>query len=124
TGLTGGTSASFNVTAAAASHLVFLAQPSTTTTNHAIAPPVQVQFVDQFGNPIGTTASVTIAPNGPVPFDPASVTTVAAVNGVATFSQLILDNAGTYTLTVSAAGVTGATSASFAVVLPPNLRPD
>ena len=53
--------------------------------------------------------------------------TVTAVNGVATFSGLSLNAAGTgYTLTVSASGAAGATTNGFNItpaVLPPVLSP-
>lgn len=41
---------------------------------------------------------------------------VAAVNGVATFSNLSIDLAGTYTLSIASAGLTGDVSASFDIV--------
>src|SRR4029079_7082665 len=62
-----------------------------------------------------SSASVTLA----IGTNPASGTlsgtkTVAAVNGVATFSDLSIDKAGTgYTLTAASTGLTGDTSSSF-----------
>src|SRR6266550_2163971 len=47
-------------------------------------------------------------------------TSVNAVNGVATFSTLSINNAGNgYTLTASASGLTGATSTAFNITAPP-----
>jgi hypothetical protein len=47
-------------------------------------------------------------------------TPVAAVNGLATFSNLSIDNAGTgYTLTASSSGLTGATSSTFNITAAP-----
>jgi len=46
-------------------------------------------------------------------------TTVAAVAGIATFSTLQFDQAGTYTLDAAAAGLTGATSGTITIVQPP-----
>jgi len=66
------------------------------------------------------TTSITVA----IGTNPASgtlsgTTTVAAVSGVATFSHLSIDKAGTgYTLTASATGLTGVTSSAFDVVAP------
>src|SRR4029079_16706941 len=62
-----------------------------------------------------SSASVTLA----IGTNPASGTlsgtkTVAAVNGVATFSDLSIDKAGTgYTLTAASTRLTGATSSTF-----------
>src|SRR5947208_3925190 len=53
----------------------------------------------------------------------AGTTSVNAVSGVATFSTLSINNAGNgYTLTASASGLTGATSASFNITAPPPPR--
>src|SRR5213079_3354799 len=47
-------------------------------------------------------------------------TSVTAVNGVATFSTLSINNPGTgYTLVASASGLTGTTSTSFNITAPP-----
>src|SRR5436190_1076632 len=51
----------------------------------------------------------------------AGTTSVNAVSGVATFSTLSINNAGTgYTLTASASGLTGETSTSFNITAPPS----
>ncbi len=61
---------------------------------------------------------MTIA-SGPGSFAGWSTTSVNVTNGVATFSNLILDTAGSYTLTATPSGITGVTAAvtstSFAV---------
>jgi Ca2+-binding RTX toxin-like protein len=115
TGLTSATSNSFTVSAAAANHLAFTGQPSNTTAGVAISPAVQVSIEDQFNNVTGSTASVSLAPNGPGPFTSGSTTTVNAVAGVATFSNLVLDTAGNYTLSATSTGLTSATSNRFTV---------
>src|SRR3989441_542444 len=121
TGLTGATSSVFNISVGAAAKLVFTVQPSNAAAGAAITPAVQVAVQDAQGNIVTTaTTSITVA----IGTNPASgtlsgTTTVAAVNGVATFSNLSIDKAGTgYTLTVSATGLTGATSSAFNVVAP------
>jgi len=43
---------------------------------------------------------------------------VNAVNGVATFSNLVVNTTGTYTITFSSPGVTSATTTSFTAALP------
>jgi hypothetical protein len=100
-------------------HLAFAVQPSTTPPLLPITPAVQVTALDALGNVVPTfTGSVTIAigKNGGMLF-PGTLSgtrTVAAVNGVATFSDLSIDQLGNgYTLTVTASGVTSTESAPF-----------
>jgi hypothetical protein len=45
--------------------------------------------------------------------------TVAAVNGVATFSNLVFAATGSYTLSAAATGLTGTTSSQISVIAPP-----
>ena len=84
-----------------------------------LATAVTVAVMDANGNALTTfSGAVTIAigHNGGllVPGTLTGTTTVNAVNGVATFSDLRIDQLGNgYTLTVSATGVTGAESAPF-----------
>jgi hypothetical protein len=120
-GLTGATSSTFNITPGAANRVAFSVQPSNTTAGSAITPAVKVEVRDANGNVVtSSSASVTLA----IGTNPSSGTlsgtkTVAAVNGVATFSDLSIDKAGTgYTLTAAASGLTGDTSSSF------NITPD
>ncbi len=116
--LTGATSAAFNVTAGAANKLAFTVQPSNITIGSTISPSVTVSVEDSLGNVVaGATNSITVA-IGTNPSGGAlgGTLTVAAVNGVATFSTLNINNAGNgYTLTASATGFTTVTSNSFNV---------
>src|SRR5216117_3244304 len=123
TGLTGATSSAFNITLSVgpAAKLVFTAQPSTAAAGAAITPAVQVAVQDAQGNSVTTaTTSITVA----IGTNPASgtlsgTTTVAAVNGVATFANLNINNPGTgYTLTASATNLTGASSSGFNLTAP------
>ena len=95
--LTGATSAAFNITPAAASKLVFSTQPSNTAAGAGIAPPVQVSVEDANDNVVTTNnSSVTIGLGAnPGSGTLGGTTTVAAVNGVATFSNLSINKAGT-----------------------------
>ena len=118
TGLLTAASTPFNVTAGTASKLVFSVQPSNVAAGASITPAVTVTIEDASGNTVTTaTNTVTIA----IGTNPASGTlggtlAVAAVNGVATFSNLNINNAGTgYSLTASATGLAGATSNAFNV---------
>ena len=114
--LTGTTSTAFNVTAGTASKLAFTVQPSNVTAGSAISTTVSIE--DSLGNVVTSASnSITMA----IGTNPSSGTlsgtlTVAAVNGVASFSTLNINNAGTgYTLSASAGGLTGATSTAFNV---------
>src|SRR2546429_3127795 len=81
----------------------------------AISPAVQLSALDPAGNLVPTfTGSVTVAlGNNPGGSTLSGTTTVAAVNGVASFSPLTLDKTGTgYWLTATATGL-NATSSGF-----------
>src|SRR5205809_542201 len=116
------TSPAFSVMPAPASVLAFTVQPTDTTQGSVIKPPVQVTAYDALGNtatdftgPIrlafGTDASVSgnaaLAGRNPVP----------AVAGVATFTDLAVDQPGSgYTLTAAFGNATPvATSAAFKI---------
>lgn len=99
-------------------HEVFTAQPKTTLPLTTM-PPVQVTVTDASGNvatSFSGTVTIAIGHNGgTITAGTLSGTkTVTAVNGVATFSDLSIDQLGNgYTLVVSAGGVVGAESAPF-----------
>ncbi|MGQ0506637.1 MAG: PKD domain-containing protein, partial [Myxococcaceae bacterium] len=110
------TSASFDISAGTANRLAFTVQPSGAAEGAAIAPAVQVTVQDSSGNTLITSSAnvtVTLAAN-PGSSTLSGTLTLAAVNGVATFSNLSLNVAASgYTLAASSAGLTGATSAAF-----------
>jgi len=123
TGLTGATSNAFTISLSVgpAAKLVFTVQPSNVTPGAAITPAMQVLVQDAQGNTVTTaTATITVAiGTNPASGTLAGATTLAAVNGVATFANVSINNLGTgYTLTVSATTLTGATSSSFNVIAP------
>src|SRR5262249_10101745 len=115
-GLTSSPSNSFVISAAAADHLAFLQQPTSTTAGAAISPAVTVQVLDQFNNLTGSTANVTVAATGPGAFTAASTTTVAAVAGGATFSNLHLNVTGSYTIGATATGLAPRPSSNFCAI--------
>lgn len=120
TGLVGGTSAPFDITLALAPQLVFSVQPSTAKADSTISPAVQVTARDTAGQTdTSFTGEVTLAITPGTDTTEAELggtTTVTAVAGVATFATLTIDNAGNgYTLTATASGRAGATSAPFAI---------
>ena len=117
---TGLTSVSFSLTntTGAATKLVFSVEPTNVGAGATITPAAQVKIEDALGNLVTSAAnSVTIA----IGTNPSSGTlggtlTAIAVGGVATFSNLNINNAGTgYTLTANATGLAGATSTAFNV---------
>src|SRR5947207_4635226 len=106
-GLTGATSASFNITAAPpppATHVAFTTQPQTTQAGQTM-PAVRVSALDEAGNVVtGFTGLITVAlganPGGGTL---AGTTSVTAVSGVAPYSTLSINNPGTgYARTASA----------------------
>lgn len=103
--------------APSAAALRFAAQPSDTSAGVALSS-VTVQLVDSGGNALtAANASVTIALSAnPGGATLSGTTTVSTVNGVATFSDLTLDRAGSgYALSASAIGLAAAVSTSFSV---------
>ncbi|HEX4600693.1 MAG TPA: hypothetical protein VH116_04810 [Gemmatimonadales bacterium] len=105
-----------------ATHLVFLSQPPGLILLSAPFT-LQVAAVDDQGNIVPSyTGTMTMAiANDASLFGDARLSgavTVTAVNGVATFSGLGVDQTGIgYTLGTSAAGLAGATSSPFTVIL-------
>ena len=114
------TSTPFNITLGAASQLVFTQQPSGTASAATIAPAVKVAVEDAGGNvetgDNATTITLAIGTN-PSSGTLSGTTTGTAQNGVATFTNLSIDNAGTgYTLTATSNPARAtATSSAFNV---------
>jgi hypothetical protein len=105
--------------AGAASQLAFIVQPSTTIAGSPIAPALQVAIEDGTGTVVAASSgSVTLA-LGSGSGALAGTLTVAAVNGVATFSDLHIDTAGSgFTIIASAGALSPATSSSFSIATP------
>ena len=99
--------------------LAFGTQPATTAAGATMAT-FTVQIQDSTGAQTSSTANVTVAfGTNPGTGTLSGTKTVAAVNGLATFSDISINNAGVgYTLAASSTGLTGATSASFTIVGP------
>src|SRR5207253_539330 len=114
--LVGTTSGAFNITPAAADHLVFGQQPTDTAAGTAISPAVTVRVLDQFGNLVTfDSSSVTVALfNNPGNGALSGTTTVAASGGIATFSDLSVNKVGVgYTLTASDGSLGGTLTGTF-----------
>jgi hypothetical protein len=98
-----------------ATRLAFGVQPSVTTAGNAISPSVTVMVEDQFGNTVTNDSRTVTISSGTTAFT-GSALSVAAANGVATFSNVKPVTAGTgNTLTASDGAITGATSSAFTV---------
>ena len=92
--------------------LAFGQQPSATLAGSTIVPAVVVHIQNSNGSDVATDNSmVSLSASGGATLG--GTTTVAAVNGVATFSDLTLSMPGTYTLTATDGSLTSATSTSF-----------
>ena len=119
-GYGGATSAPFDIASAAASRLAFSAQPTDTPAGVPLSPSVEVTVEDAFGNPVvrpGGVLDVTIGlANNPGGGTLSGATTMAAIDGVATFSSLSVDRVGLdYTLVAASAGLPDAISGPFDV---------
>ncbi len=120
TGLSSATSAPFNILAGLPAQLAFTVQPASAVAGAMISPAVQVSAQDEFGNAVSSftgNVTVAIAPGtGASGAALSGTTTVAAANGVATFSSLSITKSGSvYALSATATDVTGVSSASFAI---------
>ncbi|MBS0264564.1 MAG: hypothetical protein JSS02_21700 [Planctomycetes bacterium] len=115
--LTSATSSSFSVVAAAAAKLIFQTTPSTGTAGVVLATVAKVAIQDVYGNVVTSntsTVSLSIA-TGPGPFVATSTLSVAAVNGVASFSNLTLNTSGRYTFRAVDGLLTAATSMTVTI---------
>src|SRR5205807_6722706 len=98
--------------------LAFTVPPSTTPANATITPPIQVTALD-VGNNFATAFAGNVVMAIPASSNPGSGTlsgtkTVAAVAGIATFSDLSINNPGTgYRLRATSSGLTGISSGQF-----------
>jgi autotransporter-associated beta strand protein len=114
--LTGAASSAFNILVGTASKVVFSQQPSNTTAGSTISPAVKVAVEDNQGNVVSSDTSTVSVALGANPGSGAlsGTASLAAVNGVATFSTLSINRTGSgYTLTAADGTLTGATSSSF-----------
>src|SRR5205823_12842065 len=106
-------STAFNITAGTATALVFSVEPTNTVAGAAITPAVEVtaQYVPT-RRASDLTGNITVAiGTNPSTGTLSGTKTMAAVAGVATFSGLSIDKAGTgYTLTATGAGSTTSTA--------------
>jgi hypothetical protein len=116
-GGTGVASGSVTVVARAPTGVDIHGQPSNGVVGPALGGPITVAVVDAYGNTVTTsTAPVTLAlASGPAGAQLSGTTTVHAVNGVATFRDLRVNVAGTYTLKATGGTLTPDISNPFTV---------
>ena len=121
--LTAGVSAGFNIVSAGqALRVAFQQQPTTTTSGSVMTPSITVAAVNSTGQVVTSYTGTISLSLGAAPAGATlgGTVSVAAVNGVATFSTLALPKAGTgYALTASGTGLSGATSGTFAINVGP-----
>ena len=109
----------YTLTFGSPAQLVFTTQPTNTGVTLPITPAVTVAVEDVNGNVVGnSTLPVTIALGAnPAESTLSGTTTVSAVDGVATFSNLSLNALGNgYTLVASGPGIPAATSSAFNII--------
>ena len=104
---------------AAPFQLVFGQQPSSTTIGTAFSSNVTVRVLDSSGALVtASSALITLSITGNPPIVTLSgMQTVNAVNGIATFNNLSINQAGTYSLTATSGSFT-VTSNSFSISTP------
>ncbi|MFM7317940.1 MAG: malectin domain-containing carbohydrate-binding protein, partial [bacterium] len=112
-GLTSITSAEFAVLQGAPARMNYLVQPVTTTAGDSI-PNFSLEVVDNYDNRTNYTGTVTATASGPGSIA-SGTTTVSGVAGVATFTGLTINTAGTYTINAAGSGFATRSSNSFTV---------
>src|SRR5262249_38371057 len=110
-------SATVMISPGVATQLVFGQLPTNTAVNAAISPPVTVNVEDAFGNletgDNSDSVTMAIGPN-PGSGTLSGTNPVTASAGIATFSNLSINQLGNgYMLVASSGGLAGATSAAF-----------
>ena len=97
--------------------LGFFVQPSTSNVGQVISPAVQVVARDSLGSVDSTftgTITLTLTSNS-TGAGLSGTTARRAVNGIATFTNLAIDKAGTYTLRASTSGAAAIASSAFSI---------
>ena len=126
TGLTGNpnapsTSTDNQVTWSRATHLAFLQQPTDTVYGNSINPAVTVQVLDDERRPRDRElgADPAVARSGRT--DPSRIDPVNAVNGIATFTDLTINQVvGAFTLQADSPGLASAVSTPFRMLPAPS----
>ena len=108
------TGVAFTATANPPVKLGYTVPPTDQTAGTAFSVTVAVQDVNGATVP-ASSASIALTLNGGPAGTLQGTTTMSASQGVATFSNLVITRAGTYTLTASSSSLTSATSGNFTI---------
>jgi len=97
--------------------LGFFVQPNSADVRQVISPAVEVVARDSLGDINSSfTGPITIGfASNPTGANLSGTTVVRPVNGIASFGNLAIDRAGTYTLQASASGAAATTSGAFSI---------
>jgi hypothetical protein len=100
--------------------LGFFVQPNSADVGQVITPPVEVVAQDSVGGTDSSfTGSITISlASNSTGASLSGTTVVRPVNGIASFGNLAIDKAGTYTLQASTSGATSIVSGAFTINTP------
>ncbi|HEX6943759.1 MAG TPA: Ig-like domain-containing protein [Gemmatimonadaceae bacterium] len=117
-------SASVGLGAGAAAKLVMSTQPSSSVASgSALAQAPAVQLQDASGNNVGTNGVQVTVSMSPAGASLTGSTTAVTSSGIASFTGLgIMGTVGSYTLSFSSSGLTGATSGSVSVTAGPRTQ--
>ncbi|MBC7594949.1 MAG: DUF3494 domain-containing protein [Kineosporiaceae bacterium] len=116
-------SPSSEVTVATPARLAFSVSPSTSVVNAVLSPRIAVTVQSTDGSPVATSGiqiDIAIGVNPAAGVLAGSLTALTSATGTATFPGLSIDSIGVgYTLVATSAGLTSATSPSFAITSSP-----
>ena len=100
--------------------LGFFVEPNSADVGQVITPPVEVVAQDSVGGTDSSfTGSITISlASNSTSASLSGTTVVRPVNGIASFGNLAIDKAGTYTLQASTSGATSIVSSAFTINTP------
>jgi hypothetical protein len=102
-----------------ATKLGFVQQPTSTQTGAVLAPTVIVAVRDKYGHTVvSDNSTVTLTLSSGTFADGSNTATATAVNGIATFNDLVINADGNYTLIAADDTLTAATSSGFLVIAP------
>jgi hypothetical protein len=102
------------------SGLGFFVQPNSADVGQTITPAIEIVVRDSLGGTDSSfTGSITISlASNPTAATLSGTTVRQPVNGIASFTNLAIDRAGTYTLQASASGAVSVTSGAFTINAP------
>lgn len=110
----------FDITPAAPALLAFVQQPTNTTEDVAISPPMTVEVTDEFANRTDAAVAVTLILSADGCTGNVTNDTATSSAGLATFTGVTVDApCATAALTASSSGLVGALSDSFVVAAAP-----